>query len=349
MPLIANRYLPTGNAAWGGMAEVHECLDQNLSRKVMLKRVPDTADLPRLLDEQKALLRLRSKHVVQLLDVISFRHNGNDIRCLVLEHIAGTDLDQIKFTPNEDFQKTLWQIASGIADIHRAGIIHRDIKPNNIRRDENGVVKIFDFGLAREVGKDDKTKSITGTLGFMAPELFGSTTISFSPAVDTYAFARTALSLLGIQPSNKTPAAIPPGLIAQNLPALNPNVAKTLEACLSIDPAKRPSMHDTVDVLARDFLKDKHRARVGTAEKANELDASHRTVTLKFANARSSLTIHYDGYYFIVTDVSGNVFVNNKPVNVGTLMLSACVITFGLEGERRAFATFDISRPEVMA
>jgi len=56
MPLIANRYLPTGNAAWGGMAEVHECEDQNLSRKVMLKRVPNAADLPRLLDEQMALL-----------------------------------------------------------------------------------------------------------------------------------------------------------------------------------------------------------------------------------------------------------------------------------------------------
>jgi len=168
MPLIANRYMPTGNAAWGGMAEVHECDDQNLFRKVMLKRVPKTADLPRLLDEQKALLKLRSRHVVQLLDVVTFKHNGNDIRCLVLEHIAGTDLDQIKFAPNEDFQKTLWQIACGVSDIHRAGVIHRDIKPNNIRRDANGVIKIFDFGLAREVGKDDKTKSITGTAGFPA-------------------------------------------------------------------------------------------------------------------------------------------------------------------------------------
>jgi serine/threonine protein kinase len=347
MPLIANRYMPTGNAAWGGMAEVHECDDQNLSRKVMLKRVPNAADLPRLLDEQKALLKLRSKHVVQLLDVVTFQHNGNDIRCLVLEHIAGTDLDQIKFAANEDFLKTLWQIASGVADIHRAGVIHRDIKPNNIRRDANGVIKIFDFGLAREIGKDDKTKSITGTAGYMAPELYGSTTISFSPAVDAYAFARTALSLLGVQPPNAKPVAIPAGSIIKTLPALNIDVASALEACLCIKPADRPSMQEMQDLLARDFLRDKHRARIGTAAKANELSATHRTVNLNFPNV-GSLTIRYDGSYFTITHVTGDVFVNNKRVIAGTRMLSACVITLG-EGRNRAFVTFDISRPEVMA
>jgi serine/threonine protein kinase len=85
--------------------------------------------------------------------------------------------------PDLEFQKILWQIAAGLSDIHRAGVIHRDIKLQNIRRDKFGIIKIIDFGLAREVGVDDKTKSITGTIGYMAPELFGTSTISFSPAV----------------------------------------------------------------------------------------------------------------------------------------------------------------------
>lgn len=348
MPLIANRYLPTGNAAWGGMAEVHECEDKNLSRKVMLKRVPNAADLPRLMDEQKALLKLRSKHVVQLLDVVSFEHNSTDIRCLVLEHISGTDLDQIKFAPNEEYQKTLWQIASGIADIHSAKVIHRDIKPNNIRRDENGVIKIFDFGLARELGVDNKTKSITGTAGYMAPELYGSTEITFSTAVDAYAFARTALSLLGQSPPNSKPIAVPTGAIIKSFPALNGDVAKALEACLSLNPADRPSMANMAELLARDFLRDKHRARIGTATKANEINATQRTVNLNFPGV-GSIAVNYDGNFFTITAVTGDVFLNNIRVNVGMQMLSSCVITLGSTGGPRAFVTFDVSRPEVMA
>ncbi len=348
MPLIANRYLPTGNAAWGGMAEVHECEDQNLSRTVMLKRVSNAADLPRLMDEQKALLKLRSKHVVQLLDVVSFAHNGNDIRCLVLENITGTDLDKIQFAPDVTYQKTLWQIASGVADIHRAGVIHRDIKPNNIRRDANGVIKIFDFGLAREIGIDNKTKSITGTAGYMAPELFGSTEISFSPAVDTFAFARTALSLLGIQPQNAKPVAVAAGSIIKALPTLNIAVATALETCLSLNPADRPSMQSMVDVLARDFLRDKHRARIGTASQANEINATHRMANLNFPGV-GNIAVQYDGNNFSITSVTGDVFINNVRGQVGMQMLSSCVITLGTEGGRRAFVTFDVSRPEVMA
>src|ERR1700722_10477323 len=120
MPLIADRYEPTGNAAWGGVGEVNECIDKNLSRRVMLKRVLKPTDFPRLLDEQKALIRLRSKHVVQLFDVVSFTWKNDNITCLVLEHIDGQDVDKLTFSPGVELQKSLWQIASGLADIHAA-------------------------------------------------------------------------------------------------------------------------------------------------------------------------------------------------------------------------------------
>jgi eukaryotic-like serine/threonine-protein kinase len=273
MPLIANRYEPTGNAAWGGMSEVNECDDKNLARKVVLKRVFKTADFSRLMDEQKALLKLRSKHVVQLFDVVTFTWRADDITCLVLEYIDGQDLDKITFKPDVKYQKTLWQVASGIAEIHKAGVIHRDIKPPNIRLDTNGVVKIFDFGLARETGKDDKTTSKSGTLGYMAPELWGTTTISFSSAVDTYAFGRTALSLLNVQPHNEKPKPVSSGAVAKELPGLNKDLAHLIEGCLEMRPNDRPKMSEVCDLLGRDLLRDKHRARVGINGKMHVLNA----------------------------------------------------------------------------
>ena len=82
---IADRYEPTGNAHWGGMAEVHECTDHHLGRLVMLKRVKKRADLNRLLDEKKALMLVRSKHVVELMDVVSYDYGGQRESGLILE------------------------------------------------------------------------------------------------------------------------------------------------------------------------------------------------------------------------------------------------------------------------
>jgi eukaryotic-like serine/threonine-protein kinase len=340
MPLIANRYEPTGVAAWGGMSEVNECVDINLSRKVMLKRVSNSSDFDRLLDEQKALIKLRSKHVVQLLDVVRFEWNNQEIVCLVLEHIDGSRLDTLSFTTDITYQKTLWQIASGLSDIHDAGIIHRDIKPQNILRDTTGVIKIIDFGLARESGKDNETKSIIGTADFMAPELFSSSTISFSSAVDTYAFGRTALSLIGA--SSK----LEPKSIAAKFPEIDTGVAKVLEGCLERDAFNRPKMLEIVQMLARNLLKDRHRARIVDGGKVHELNSKNRTVNI--TSPVGTITIRYDGFSFLISNISGNVFINNKKASNGSAMLSACVITIG-EGNSRAFLTFELSNPELAA
>jgi serine/threonine protein kinase len=347
MPLIADRYEPTGNAAWGGVGEVNECIDKNLLRKVMLKRVFKASDFPRLLDEQKALIKLRSKHVVQLLDVVKFAWNSQDITCLVLEHIDGADLDKLAFEPNVDFQKVLWQIASGLGDIHAAGVIHRDIKPKNIRRDKFGIIKIIDFGLAREVGVDDKTRSITGTIGYMAPELYGTSTISFSPAIDTYAFGRTALTLLGLEPIRGRPQKIAHGAVAAEFKSLNPAIAEAIEGCLELSPAVRPTMAKVADLIGRDLVRDRHRARIVQGRTVYELHSQNRV-----ANVTSNvgkITIQYDGAKFLVSSVSGSVFVNNRRVTAGATMLSSCVITIGEAGPSRAFLTFDVSNPEIVA
>jgi eukaryotic-like serine/threonine-protein kinase len=342
--LIANRYEPTGNAAWGGSGEVNECIDKNLNRKVMLKRVIRRSDYSRLLDEQKALIRLRSKHVVQLLDVVGFAWNTTNITCLVLEHIDGTDLDKLTFSPNAGYQKLLWQIASGLADIHGAGVIHRDIKPQNIRQDSHGIVKIIDFGLARETGKDDKTRSIIGTMGFMAPELFGTSTIAFTKAVDAYAFGRTALALLGLSPPT-TPIAAKPGSVAIRFPTLGTTTATIIENCIELKPTDRPDMATVADMLAQDLLRGRHRAQLIQGITVHELNSTKPS--LGITSSAGNITIQYDGTRFFVAKVSGNVFLNNQRITAGSAMLSSCVITLGDASDARAFLPFDVSNPEI--
>jgi serine/threonine protein kinase len=267
--------------------------------------------------------------------------------CLVLEFIDGTDLDKLQFRPDTDYHKTLWQISSGISDIHEAGVIHRDLTPRNIRQDSNGVIKIFDFGLARETGVDNKTRSIVGTIGYMAPELFGTKTISFSKAVDTFAFGRTALALLGMKPPNEKAKAIVPGAVCSAFPALDSDIAKALEGCLELSPTNRPEMSEVKRVLGRDLLRNKHRARIVNGSTILELHVNNRAVNIK-SNV-GSVRITYDGIQFSVAQVTGDVYVNNARVAAGFTMLSACVITIGAAGQSRAFVTFDVSNPEIMA
>lgn len=160
-------------------------------RREVIQRVIAEAHKRRVLDEIAALLKLRSKHVVQVYDVLALP--GEQL-AIVQEFVEGTDLDvkRSPVTTAEALYRQLWQIASGISDIHAAGLIHRDIKPNNMKRDGEGVIKIFDFGLARSEGTDAKTSGFVGTQGFAAPELYRSSS-SFTQAVDTYAFGISAL------------------------------------------------------------------------------------------------------------------------------------------------------------
>lgn len=350
--LIANRYEPTGAAAWGGMGEVHRCIDQHLDREVMIKKMLPGEDIDRLLDEQKALAKLRSKHVVQLLDIVEVDGIGSKDTCIVLEYVEGNDLQERSFEPNEHYLKTLWQVASGLTDIHAAGIIHRDIKPENIRVDREGIAKILDFGLAREEGKDDKTRSIIGTVGYMAPELWGDVTISFSSAIDVYAFAVTSLALLDRDlPSEfhtRPPKEIPKGIITAIAPEISPEIIEIIEQSLSFNAADRPKISDIKHILSRHLLKDKHRARMVMGDTVYELDAGRRNVNL--TSPIGNLHVHYDGLRFRIQNVGGEVWINNGNAVQGMEMPPACVITFGNAGRRgRNFLTFDVSNPEVMA
>ncbi len=347
--MIANRYEPTGTTAAGGMGEIIECIDSHLQRRVIIKRLHAGIEERRLIDEQKALARLRSKHVVQLYDILDLSDGKKRDKAIVIEFIEGANLDIGAFKVGLEYLNVLWQIACGLKDIHQAGVIHRDIKPNNIRLDNEGVVKIIDFGLARS-SDEAKTHSIIGTPIFMAPELWSDKTVSFDQSIDVYAFGVTCLALLSANvPTelvHRPPQAVSLATLSASLVGLSSDLVVLIHACLTTDPSKRPRMIDVQTLLARHLLKNQHRALVVMNGQAHLLDRNNCKITLN-AGTVGTLTIEYDGLDFNVSSSSGAIYLNNTPAQASNVVPGCCVITFG-DGSNRRFVTFDVSHPEVM-
>jgi eukaryotic-like serine/threonine-protein kinase len=349
--LIANRYQHDGNRLRGGMGAVLICQDTVLERKVAIKIMPGYHNKRRVLDEVRALLKMRSKHVVQVYDVLSF---ANGELGIVQEFIDGKDLFEASVLPKnaEQFLKTVWQIACGIEEIHEVNVIHRDIKPNNMKFDPEGVIKIFDFGLARDQGTDAATVGFIGTPGFAAPELY-STNPKFEKAVDIYAFGITALFLatgtlpaeLKMQPQKF----ISGNYFANTNFALTEDIQKILNDCLAQEPSKRPAMSRVKKILAQNLLRDRHRALVVHQKEALYLHKDKKNVRL-IQKGVGEIEISYDGLRFCATNVAGDVFLNNQKVEIGKELPGACVVALGAAdlGNQRKYITFDLSHPEIV-
>jgi len=337
-----------------GTAEL--CVDQHLGRDVLIKALHPGVDQRRIADEVSALTSIRSKHVVELYDVI--RDDDGDIIAIVEEYLPGSDLVSIiPLTTLDDFLKVSYALACGVADIHAAGRVHRDIKPANMKFDAERCLKIFDFGLSRPEDDGAKTKGAIGTEGYMAPELCTDDedeVVEFTNAVDAYAFGATLVrAARGTLPKDlrRDPPILPCSEadfngFALGIPA---EVADLLNLCLSENPAQRPSMAEIRDTIKKYLVKDRHRALLVAANSVHVLDARRRSVNIG-ANTLGSATLTYDGLNFKITVSSGQVFVNNIPVSVPHTLPGACVVTLGGAelGYNRTHFTVDISHPEVV-
>ena len=349
---IPKRYIPTETVLAEGMGKVILCRDSNLDRDVIVKFIDNPRQKHRLLDEIKVYQNIRSKHVAQIFDFFS-DSKGEQIG-IVLEYISGSDLISLSDTilDKNQFLKILFQIASGINDIHRVGIIHRDIKPNNMKFDQEGLIKIFDFGLSRLSGKNDSTLGgFSGTYQFSAPELYevdhtGET--HFTSAVDIYSFGVTAWYISGKSLPEQL-CEIPPSF--SNLPSFTSlpqsipkKIADILDCCIAYDPQERPRIEDILELISKYLLFGKHRALVIAKEPfiLNKIGQ-----TIRVGSAQNSLLIKYDGLDFIVEGVTGKVFVNNLELIKGSVLPKSCVFTI-LQDNSRQFVTFDVSNPEVV-
>ena len=348
------RYVPNGNSSSGGLGQVVFCTDRNLDRQVVIKY----GNQPRrLLDELAALQRIRSKHVVEVFDVVSDNHGSRT--GIVEEFIDGTELtSQLGNTsPNEEFVSLLYQLASGLADIHAVGIVHRDIKPSNVFVNADGILKIIDFNLARLVD-EAKTTGFVGTPGYAAPELYSLAHVTFGRKVDVFAMGVTALALVCGHPLPAHLLKKPPkpkkwkattGGFSAFLPKLDRELVRLLDSCLDHDPDKRPSVRKVRDRAQRVILRGKHRAVFVMNGRIFELQADKPRVNLR--HTLGAVTIAYDGLEFKVRQVDGEIWANNIEVSKGTSLPESCVLAFGAPhrpAKERIFVTMDVSHPEVV-
>ena len=241
----------------GGQGEVWRARDERFDRDVAVKILP-----PNVLNNESARERFRREaRAVGRLNHpnVATAHDFDDkpVDYLVTEYVAGTGLDQ-KLAGGalpEDTVITLGiQLASGLEAAHRQGIIHRDLKPGNLRINEEGNLKILDFGLAEIVDPSTDIASLetvtlnmtlTGTLPYMAPEQFGGVSdprtdlwsagaVLYEMATGKLPFQETQLQQLRDAIMNKEPTRP-----AEINPAISPGLETVILHCLQKDPSKR--------------------------------------------------------------------------------------------------------------
>ena len=172
-------YNIVGKLGQGGMGEVYLAEDTHLDRQVALKFLPahyasDPGALARFEREAKSAAALQHPHIITVFEV--GQHGGRPF--IAMEYIDGdrlSDLIERKDLSIEHAVEIAVQVCDGLDEAHRAGIIHRDIKPDNILLDKAGRVKLTDFGLATSTGMTRITQEgfTVGTLQYMSPEQTG--------------------------------------------------------------------------------------------------------------------------------------------------------------------------------
>ena len=173
---VIHQYRLVGRLGSGGMGEVFLAEDTSLKRFVALKFMgaehQNNAELrTRFVREAQAAAKLSHPNIVTIHEVAE--HNGRPF--FSMEHVEGESLKTHaggRKLSTVHVLDLITQVASGLQEAHRLGVIHRDIKPANILIDKSGRARIVDFGLAALVGSEQITQigSTLGTIGYMSPE-----------------------------------------------------------------------------------------------------------------------------------------------------------------------------------
>ncbi len=207
--LLANRYQLQQQIGAGAMGMIFRAYDRLTSDTVALKRVIvgsstyNTEELRfALLREFRTLASLRHPHIISVLDY-GFDSLRQPFYTMPMIDQA---LDVVSFARDADFDvklRVISQLLQALAYLHRRGVLHRDLKPMNVLVDEEGTLRVVDFGLA--VITESSSKSLddltAGTLAYMAPELYKGERLS--PQADLYAVGVIAYEIFaGRHPFN---------------------------------------------------------------------------------------------------------------------------------------------------
>jgi len=253
--LLDGRYAVTARIAHGGMATVYRATDTRLDREVALKVMHvelarDDDFVRRFIGEAKSVARLSHQNVVAVYD------QGADgpFLYLAMEYIHGRTLRDLHkergwFSPAAALD-IMTGVLDGLAAAHASGIVHRDVKPENVLLTADGRVKVADFGLARAQAAAGQTRAglLIGTVAYVPPEqVAGEVT---GPRGDVYSAGVMLFELLtGRQPfTGDTPLSVAYQHVNSGVPApssLIPGIPAAVDqlvlAATSRDPARRPA------------------------------------------------------------------------------------------------------------
>jgi eukaryotic-like serine/threonine-protein kinase len=267
--LLDGRYRVTSSIAHGGMATVYLGVDTRLDRTVAIKIMhaelaADEDFAARFVREARSVAQLSHPNVVAVYDQGS---DGGHLY-LAMEYVPGRTLRQLlnergMLTPRESLD-IIESVLAGLAAAHQAGIVHRDVKPENVLLAEDGRVKVADFGLARSMSGTNHTKTgvLMGTVAYLAPE---QVTGNVSDArCDVYAAGVMLFELLAGQQPHTGESALavaykhvnetvpPPSSVQPGLPhALDAVVALATSRDAGLRPADAGQFLDAVRGVRR--------------------------------------------------------------------------------------------------
>jgi serine/threonine-protein kinase len=264
--LLNNRYLILEQLGKGGMAMVYRARDTMLERSVAVKVLResysrDPAFLDRFRQEARAAANLSHPNIVTVHDF----GLDNGLLFIVMEYVPGTDLKALikqrgRFTP-EEAVPLLVQACAGIGYAHRAGLVHCDVKPQNMLVTPDMRLKVTDFGIARALSTihpEEQSDVVWGSPQYFSPEQASGA--APSPASDVYSLGVIMYEMLtGSLPFHADTAAelahlhieAEPVPIAEMLPDIPPVLEQILTKVLSKEPSQR---YRTADQLGRLLL-----------------------------------------------------------------------------------------------
>jgi eukaryotic-like serine/threonine-protein kinase len=201
--LFAGRYRLERRLGVGGMSTVQLAMDTKLERYVAVKLLAehlaeDKSFVARFRREALAAARLVHPNVVQVFDFGLDDETGRNF--IVMEHVDGQSCAEILrdqgALPPAEAVSILVQACRGLDYAHRNGVVHRDVKPGNLLRSHEGVVKLADFGIAKaaEDSEITKTGSVLGTAAYLSPEQARGERAG--PPADLYALGVVSYQLL---------------------------------------------------------------------------------------------------------------------------------------------------------
>lgn len=251
MEAIAERYKLLEKIGEGGMGVVYAAHDTHLHRTVAVKTLAEDLyankeALHIFKEEAKILAQIRHPNLLTIHDVIQQPRRTS----IVMEYIKGQTLAHILEAHPQGLEPmaalNLWmQLLAALAYLHRKNIIHRDIKPGNLMIDEDGIVRLMDFGLARSLEAiRQRSTRIRGTPAYMAPEHIMGRELSCSSDLYSSAVAMYE-AFCGRIPFDGNDIAFqhvhnePPHIrsIRSDIPE---PIAQALHDCLKKDPRQRP-------------------------------------------------------------------------------------------------------------